>query len=133
MQFLFTTNCMSGPRYEILMLRHWYATAKAPRSRYIVKYVLVQIVFRCAWCMQTICFLETMYEKFIQDHSVYICLSYFLNIDIMLIMYQDFYRHYTILLILSPFLRCTFIAIIALILHLIASCKKTHVVNIHRY
>ena len=63
---------MSGIRHEILILRHWQATTKALRSRYIVQIRFVQIVFCCAWCMQTICFLETIYEKFSRDHSIYI-------------------------------------------------------------
>ena len=58
---------MSGLRHEILMLRHWQATTKAQRSRYIV-----QIRSCLNWyllCMQTIYFLETIYEKFIRDIS----------------------------------------------------------------
>ena len=68
---------MSGLRHEILMLRHWQATTNAQRSRYIV-----QIRSCLNWyllCMQTIYFLETIYEKFIRDHCVFLNYKYNVN------------------------------------------------------
>ena len=75
MQFVFT--CMSGLRHEILILRHWQATTKAQRSRYKVQ-------IRSCWnwfllCMKTIYFLETIYEKCIRDHCVFLKYKYDVN------------------------------------------------------
>ena len=70
---------MSGLRHEILILRHWQATTKAQRSRYIV-----QICSCLNWyllCMQTIYFLETIYEKFIRDHPFSVFHIYKYNVN----------------------------------------------------